>query len=97
MTATLRQIAERRGERDVFLIHHGFLSASIREDAELKMKDDDIRAVVCATVTMELGIDIGRLERVIQQSSPNTVSSFLQRLGRSGRRGDPPEMMMVFR
>lgn len=95
--ATLREIAEYRNEPDVFLIHHGFLSASIREEAELKMKDDDIQAVACATVTMELGIDIGRLERIIQQGSPNTVSSFLQRLGRSGRRGDPPEMMMVFR
>jgi len=97
VTATLRQIAERRGEPDVFLIHHGFLSASIREEAEMRMKDDDLRHVVCATVTMELGIDIGKLERVIQSGAPNTVSSFLQRLGRSGRRGDPPEMMMVFR
>ncbi|MGN1410291.1 MAG: DEAD/DEAH box helicase [Eubacteriales bacterium] len=95
--ATLREIAEYRGEPDRFLIHHGFLSASIREEAEMKMKDDDISSVVCATVTMELGIDIGRLERVIQQGSPHSVSSFLQRLGRSGRRGDPPEMMMVFR
>lgn len=95
--ATLREIAEYRGEPDVFLIHHGFLSASIREEAEMKMKDEDINAVACATVTMELGIDIGRLERVIQQGSPNSVSSFLQRLGRSGRRGDPPEMIMVFR
>ena len=95
--ATLREIAEYRGEPDKFLIHHGFLSASIREEAELKMKDDEINAVTCATVTMELGIDIGRLERIIQQGSPNSVSSFLQRLGRSGRRGDPPEMMMVFR
>lgn len=95
--ATLREIAAYRGEPDVFLIHHGFLSASIREEAEMKMKDDDVTAVTCATVTMELGIDIGRLERVIQQGSPNSVASFLQRLGRSGRRGDPPEMMMVFR
>ncbi len=95
--ATLREIAEYRGEPDVFLIHHGFLSAAIREEAEMKMKDDDISCVACATVTMELGIDIGRLERVIQQGAPNSVSSFLQRLGRSGRRGVPPEMMMVFR
>ncbi len=95
--ATLREIASRRNEPDVFLIHHGFLSAAIREEAELKMKDDSLNAVACATVTMELGIDIGRLERIIQQGSPNSVSSFLQRLGRSGRRGDPPEMMMVFR
>lgn len=97
VTATLRQIAEARGEEDVFLIHHGNLSASLREEAERKMKDDEIFAVTCATVTMELGIDIGKLGRVIQMGSPNTVSNFLQRLGRSGRRGDPPEMMMVFR
>lgn len=97
VTATLRQIAKNRGERDIFLIHHGNLSASIREEAEQKMKDEDIHAVTCATVTMELGIDIGRLERVVQNSSPNSVSSLLQRLGRSGRRGQPPEMMLVFR
>ncbi len=97
ITATLRQIAKNRGDRDRFLIHHGNLSASIREEAEMKMKNDDEDVVTCATVTMELGIDIGRLERIIQNASPNSVSSFLQRLGRSGRRGAPPEMMMVFR
>lgn len=97
VTATLRQIAKNRGEKDIFLIHHGNLSASIREEAEQKMKDEDIHAVTCATVTMELGIDIGRLERVVQNSSPSSVSSLLQRLGRSGRRGQPPEMMLVFR
>ena len=97
LTATLRQIAAQRGEQDVFLIHHGNLSAAIREEAETKMKDEDSLVVTCATVTMELGIDIGRLERVLQSQSPHSVSSFLQRLGRSGRRGQPPEMMMVFR
>ncbi|NLK38901.1 MAG: DEAD/DEAH box helicase [Clostridiales bacterium] len=97
VTATLRQIAAKRQEPDIFLIHHGNLSAAIREEAELKMKDEELPAVTCATVTMELGIDIGKLERVAQVSSPNSVSSFLQRLGRSGRRGNPPEMMMVFR
>ena len=97
LCATLRQIAKNRGDKDVFLIHHGNLSASLREEAELKMKDEEAHAVTCATVTMELGIDIGRLERVLQNQSPNSVTSFLQRLGRSGRRGQPPEMMMVFR
>lgn len=95
--ATLRQIAKKRGEKDIFLIHHGNLSASLREEAELKMKDSETHAVTCATVTMELGVDIGRLERILQISSPNSVSGFLQRLGRSGRRGQPPEMMFVFR
>lgn len=97
ITATLRQIARARGERDVFLIHHGNLSASLREEAEYKMKLEDERFVTCATVTMELGVDIGKLQRVLQYDAPNTVSGFLQRLGRSGRRNDPPEMMMVFR
>lgn len=97
VTATLRQIAENRNEPDIFLIHHGNLSASIREEAEMKMKNTEVPAVTCATVTMELGIDIGRLDRVIQAGSPNAVASFLQRLGRSGRREAPPEMMMVFR
>ena len=98
VTATLRQIARARGDTDRFLIHHGNLSASLREDAELKMKDESvIGAVTCATVTMELGIDIGKLERVAQLGAPTTVSGFLQRLGRSGRRGSPPEMIMVYR
>ena len=98
VTATLRQICRARGEKDIFLIHHGNLSASLREDAERTMKDDTVgQAVTCATVTLELGIDIGRLDRVAQVGSPTTVSGFLQRLGRSGRRGSPPEMVMVYR
>ncbi len=97
VTATLRQISRARGDDDVFLIHHGNISAALREEAEITMKREDVAAVTCATVTMELGIDIGKLERVAQVGSPNSVSNFLQRLGRSGRRESPPEMMMVFR
>jgi len=97
VTATLRQIADMRKEKDRFLIHHGNLSASIRDEAERKMKNDEYDCVTCATVTMELGIDIGRLERIIQNDAPNTVSSFLQRLGRSGRRGQPPQIITVIR
>ena len=97
VTSTLRQIADRRGEEDVFQIHHGNLSASIRTEAEARLKNDDVRSVTCATVTLELGVDIGRLQRIVQLQAPHTVSSFLQRLGRSGRRKESPEMMMVFR
>jgi len=96
ITATLHQIAKARKDKDIFFIHHGNLSAALREEAEAKMKEE-FPAVTCATVTMELGIDIGKLERVLQYNSPHSVSAFLQRLGRSGRRGNPPEMMMVFR
>lgn len=94
---SLRQYCEVKREPDRFLIHHGNLSASYRESAEEEMKDDDSSMSVCATATLELGIDIGRLERAFQLESPFTVSGFLQRMGRTGRRGDPSEMWFVMR
>lgn len=94
---SLRQYCEANHEPDRFLIHHGNLSASYRESAEEEMKDDDSLLSVCATATLELGIDIGRLERAFQVDAPFTVSGFLQRMGRTGRRGDPCEMWFVMR
>ena len=93
----LRQYCEVNREPDRFLIHHGNLSASYRESAEEEMKDDDSFLSVCATATLELGIDIGRLERAFQIDAPFTVSGFLQRMGRTGRRGNPSEMWFVMR
>ena len=93
----LRQYCEVQHEPDRFLIHHGNLSASYRESAEEDMKDDDSLMSVCATATLELGIDIGRLERAFHIDAPFTVSGFLQRLGRTGRRGAPSEMWFVMR
>jgi len=93
----LRQYCEVNREPDRFLIHHGNLSASYRESAEEEMKDDDSLLSVCATATLELGIDVGRLERAFQIDAPFTVSGFLQRMGRTGRRGDPSEMWFVMR
>ena len=94
---TLRQYCEARHEPERFLIHHGNLSASYRESAEEEMKDDASLMSVCATATLELGIDIGRLERAFQIDAPFTVSGFLQRMGRTGRRGNPSEMWFVMR
>ena len=93
----LRRYCEERHEPERFLIHHGNLSASYRESAEEEMKDDDSLMSVCATATLELGIDIGKLERAFQIDAPFTVSGFLQRMGRTGRRGNPSEMWFVMR
>ena len=93
----MRQYCEAMHELDRFLIHHGNLSASYRESAEEEMKDDDSLISICATATLELGIDIGRLERAFQIDAPFTVSGFLQRLGRTGRRDAPSEMWFVMR
>ena len=96
-TTTLRQYCEANNEPDRFLIHHGNLSTSYRETAEAAMKDDEQRQTTVTTATLELGIDIGRLERAFQINAPFTVSSFLQRMGRTGRREMPPEMWFVMR
>jgi len=94
---TLRQYCEAKHEPDRFLIHHGNLSASYRETAESVMKDEAECKTTVTTATLELGIDIGRLERAFQIDAPFTVSSFLQRMGRTGRRDLPPEMWFVIR
>ena len=94
---TLRRYCEANGEPDRFLIHHGNLSAAIRESAEELMRDDASDLSIVATSTLELGIDVGRLERAFQIDAPFTVSSFLQRMGRTGRRERPPEMWFVMR
>ncbi|MBE6732084.1 MAG: DEAD/DEAH box helicase, partial [Ruminococcaceae bacterium] len=95
VTTTLRQYCEVNREADRFLIHHGNLSASYRETAEEVMKDDTQYQTTVTTATLELGIDIGRLERAFQIGAPFMVSSFLQRMGRTGRRDLPPEMWFV--
>ena len=97
VTTTLRHYCELNHEPDRFLVQHGNLSASYRETAEGIMKDDSQYMTTVTTATLELGIDIGRLERAFQIDAPWTVSSFLQRMGRTGRRELPPEMWFVIR
>ena len=93
----LRAYCEHNGEPDRFLIHHGNLSAPIRESAEELMRDEASDLSIVATATLELGIDVGRLERAFQIDAPFTVSGFLQRMGRTGRRERPCEMWFVMR
>lgn len=93
--STLRHMAKRQELPDIYHVHHGSISAPLRESAERAMNKPDRPTVTAATVTLELGIDIGQLERIIQLGAPFSVSSFLQRLGRSGRRGNPSEMWFV--
>lgn len=93
----LREYCHYNHEPDRFLIHHGNLSPALRATAEEAMKDEDSYMTTCATATLELGIDIGQLEAAFQIDAPFTVSGFLQRMGRTGRRGNPPEMHFVMR
>ncbi|MBD2576434.1 DEAD/DEAH box helicase [Oscillatoria sp. FACHB-1406] len=96
ITANLRQIAKTQNFPDIYHVHHGSISSLLREDAETAMREPGA-AVIAATLTLELGIDIGQLERVIQINAPLSVASFLQRLGRTGRRGTPADMRFICR
>ncbi|MGB9176997.1 MAG: DEAD/DEAH box helicase, partial [Methanoregula sp.] len=66
-------------------IHHSSISPATRKLAEEAFNSQDGACIIC-TSTLELGIDIGDLDVVVQVGPPNSVSSFLQRMGRSGRR-----------
>jgi ATP-dependent Lhr-like helicase len=84
------ELGARLSERGVLtFVMHGSLSVSARRDAEHAFEEGD-NCVIVATSAMELGIDIGDLDHVLQIDAPPTVASFLQRMGRTGRRGGAP-------
>jgi len=83
-------LAERLGEDNV-AAHHGSLSRKLRLAAETKLKEGKIKILV-ATASLELGIDIGTVDLVVQISSPRAIAVALQRVGRSGHwRGAVPK------
>lgn len=86
--ATTEAVAEymRRAGTSVF-VHHSAVSREERQLAEERFHHGTDACIVC-TSTLELGIDVGDLDRVLQAEAPATVSSFLQRMGRTGRRSD---------
>lgn len=81
----MKQIAKEKNYIPNFYIHHGSLAKNIREECEDLLKTQSNIAVFCSS-TLELGIDIGKIERVIFLAPPFSVSSMIQRLGRSGRK-----------
>jgi ATP-dependent Lhr-like helicase len=85
-----RQLAEKltflinsEAPQPIAYAHHGSLSKELRLDVEQRLKHGGLKAIV-ATASLELGIDIGSLDRVILVQSPQSISSAIQRIGRSG-------------
>src|SRR5438552_663783 len=77
-----RHLTDRLGDQAV-TAHHGSLSKEKRLDAETRLKDGRLKALV-ATASLELGIDIGHVDLVCQIGSPHRIATLLQRVGRSG-------------
>src|SRR5215211_4078864 len=93
--ARAEQLAVALRSHDVTtFVSHGSLGAGQRSAAEQAFAENR-DCVIVATSTLELGIDVGDLDRVIQIDAPPTVTAFLQRLGRSGRRPDTTRHALV--
>ncbi|HEY7587671.1 MAG TPA: DEAD/DEAH box helicase [Thermoplasmata archaeon] len=87
-----RPVAELLGSRLAMVrqdvaVHHGSLPREERERVEAGFKSGEVKGLLC-TSTLELGIDIGTVDRVVQYNSPRQVTSLIQRVGRSGHRLD---------
>ncbi|USQ82560.1 DEAD/DEAH box helicase [Streptomyces phaeoluteigriseus] len=83
MTEAVAEYMRRAGT--AVFVHHSAVSREERQLAEERFHHGRDACIVC-TSTLELGIDVGDLDRVLQAEAPDTVSSFLQRMGRTGRR-----------
>ncbi|MCL2512631.1 MAG: DEAD/DEAH box helicase [Oscillospiraceae bacterium] len=75
--------------------HHGCVSKEQRHEAETALRSGELR-LLCATSSMELGIDVGDIDRVVQIGAPDSISSLMQRLGRAGHNPGRVSVMNIF-
>lgn len=91
---SLSKMAERMGSKMRVFVHHGSVSKESRKAAEEYLKGGHSDVTTVATSTLELGVDIGSLDTVVQIGPPHSCSSLLQRMGRSGRRGGAQSLVL---
>lgn len=87
--AQLSDLCEENIVPNEFFPHHGSLSKETRSELEARLQKETLPTTAVCTMTLELGIDIGKVKTVCQVTAPYSVASLRQRIGRSGRRGEP--------
>lgn len=92
----VNKVSQELGGGGNFLIHHGSLSKETKELAETELKESQQAVSVFCTSTLEMGIDIGSIEKVGIIDPPWSVSGFAQRVGRSGRKAGVPKKFEFF-
>ncbi|MGK4328717.1 DEAD/DEAH box helicase [Lonsdalea quercina] len=95
IAATLSDMCEENVVPNEFFPHHGSLSRELRETLEARLQQGNLPTTAVCTMTLELGIDIGKVLSVIQVTPPHSVSSLRQRMGRSGRRDSPSVLRIL--
>lgn len=90
----LSDLCEKNHVSNEFFPHHGSLSKELRTDLESRLQKETLPTTAVCTMTLELGIDIGKVKSVAQITAPHSVASLRQRLGRSGRRNTPAILRM---
>ncbi len=90
-----QKVKQRRLPIDPFVVHHGSVSKELRECAEEELKNPGATTALCSS-TLEMGIDIGSVRAIGQVDPPWSVSSLVQRLGRSGRREGESAIMRFY-
>ena len=95
IAATLSDLCEQQSVPNEFFPHHGSLSKELRESLEKRLQQEQYPTTAVCTMTLELGIDIGKVNSVVQVTAPHSISSLRQRMGRSGRRGGPSVLRML--
>lgn len=91
---SLNDLCERYQVPNEFFPHHGSLSKELRSELEGRLHKENLPTTAVCTMTLELGIDIGKVKSIAQVTAPHSVASLRQRLGRSGRRGEPAILRM---
>ncbi len=92
--ALLADICKKNIVPNEFFPHHGSLSKELRTELERRLQKENLPTTAICTMTLELGIDIGKVNSVAQVTAPHSVASLRQRLGRSGRRGNAAILRM---